>query len=214
MVGVRVLAARSQGRMPSDWELSDAPLIVSNLNAVSPELALSFSLESAAVMDVSDPYATIAATFPIAKAAIDHYVSTGAISNRVLNVVVVNADPSTWVGGWGNNDQPLNTVGSWPVITSTAPSVKGAPHWIAHELGHVLGYYDTTNYKTTPTQNLRYTRCGLSIDSTTFPRDIATQGYKENFMSYDVDVRRAFFTDGLADDYRRILACWVRTSRL
>ncbi len=48
----------------------------------------------------------------------------------------------------------------------------------------------------------------------TFPREVATQGYKENFMSYDVDVRHAFFTDGLDSDYRSIVACWVHTCRL
>ena len=164
--------------------------------------------------EVDRPDAFIAPTFAQAKAAIDHYVATGKVSNKVLDVVVVEPDPGTWVGGWGNNDQPLDTRGSWPVITSTTRALKAEPHWVAHEFGHILGYFDTTYYDTSPRQNQRYTRCGLAIDSTTYPQDAAPDGYKENFMSYNTERRRAYFTDGLAPDYRRIRDCWVASSHL
>jgi hypothetical protein len=214
VVGVRVLAAEWQGRMPANWDFSDAPHIVANLNVVGPELGLSFTLESTAEMPVDRQYSMIASTFQGAKSAIAHYVSTGKVSNQVIDVVVVEPDPTTWVGGWGNNDQPLSTNGSWPVITSTTRALKAEAHWVAHELGHVLGYFDTTYYGDSPQQNIRYTRCGLAIDSTTYPQDAAPQGYKENFMSYNTALRRSFFTDGLADDYRKIKDCWIASSKL
>ena len=62
--------------------------------------------------------------------------------------------------------------------------------------------------------NVPYTRCGLSIPSNTFALASAPIGAKENFMSYNVDQRRSFFTAGYEADHRRILECWLRSSGL
>ncbi|CAN5139692.1 hypothetical protein BH09MYX1_BH09MYX1_05450 [soil metagenome] len=206
--------------MPSDeegtWDLRDAANIVANMNAGARETGLTFALERAEALAVDDErYSKIATTSAGDRAATLYYVSTGHVTNTVIDVVVVNPEPATFVGGWGETDAPLRTLGVWPVITiSTRVARSREPHWITHELGHVLGFYDTTYYEAVPRINARYTRCGLSVATTTYAKASAPLGARENFMSYDVDKRRSFFTDGYDPAYRNVIACWARTSGL
>ena len=214
-IPVRVLGARWQGALPADeagtWDLGTASLLVDNLNAMTKDVGLSFALERAAPIDVtSKALARIGESSDAAARAFTAYQATGQVSNRTLTIVVVGPSETSWVGGWGNQDQPLGVAGSWPMIqVSTRIARNKQAHWIAHELGHVMGLYDVTYYEDSARSNAPYTRCGLSIPSRTIPRAGAPLGARQNVMSYDVDERVSFVTDGYAAN-RQIIECWVR----
>lgn len=213
-VPVRVLTTRWRGTLPADesgaWDPRAASSLVDHLNAVSTELGLGFSLEANELLDVADEsLSIIASTSAEAARAFSTYVASGRVSNRALTVVVVRPS-STWVSGWGNQDQPLGRPGSWPILAINTRIAKSRDaHWIGHELGHVLGLYDTTYYESVVRENAPYTRCGLSIPSRTFPQAGAPASAKESFMSYDVEQRRTFLGTGYAAN-RQIVACWLR----
>ncbi|MBS2018498.1 MAG: hypothetical protein JST00_36875 [Deltaproteobacteria bacterium] len=203
--------------MPADeagpWDLTKASLLVDNLNTTTRELALSFALQRAGVLDVaSDTLAAIPETQSEAKRAFDAYAATGRVTNAALTIVVVRPSRTGWVSGWGNQDQPLGLAGHWPIITVNTRIAKSRDaHWIAHELGHVFGFYDTTYYESTIRENAPYTRCGLNVATRTFPRASAPLGAKQNFMSYDTEQRRSFLTDGYAAN-RQVVECWLRSA--
>ena len=219
-IAVHVLVARWHGAPPTDeggpWAFSDAPVIVANLNAATHDVGLTFKLENVEAVDVgNERLARVPATSEEATAAINWYVATGKVSTEALTVVVVGLNPTTWVQGWGNQDQPLRTSGAWPVIiASTRVAKSSESHYIAHEFGHVMGLFDTTFDEQMPRRNIPYTRCGLALSSTTLPREGAPPGAKQNVMSYDVKERRSFLSDDVHGGYRTIIDCWVRQSGL
>jgi hypothetical protein len=220
VVRVRVLGARWRGLLPVDesgpWSLGDAHLIVDNLNVSASETGLSFVLESAAALDVVDElHAQVPATRAQATAAMDSFAASGRVSNQLLTVVVARVRTDSWVSGWGQQGHPLGTAGKWPIIiVNTRVARSRQAHWIGHELGHVLGFYDTTFYEASPVDNAPYTQCGLFLPSRTFPRGMAPAGARQNLMSYDPDERRSYFSAGYEIAHRQILDCWVRSSGL
>lgn len=220
IVRVRVLGARWRGRLPADesgpWSLGDAQVIVDNLNVAASETALSFVLESAAALDVSDErYAQIPATRAQATAAMDSFVASGRVSNQMLTIVVAGVGPTSWVSGWGQQGHPLRTEGKWPIIlVNTRIAKSKQAHWIGHELGHVFGFYDTTFYEASPVDNPPYTQCGSFLPSRTYPRAMAPTGARQNVMSYDTDERRTYFSAGYEAAHRQILDSWARSSGL
>lgn len=217
---VRVLGARWRGQLPVDesgpWSLADARNVIDNLNASASETGLSFALESAAALDVADErYAQIPGTRPEATAAIDSFIASGRLSNELLTIVVVGPHPKSWVSGWGQQGHPLRTPGKWPVIlVNTRIAKSKQAHWIGHELGHVLGFYDATFYDAAPVDNPPYADCGLNLPSRTYPRNVAPAGARQNVMSYDTDERRSYFSAGYESSHRQILDCWKRSSGL
>jgi hypothetical protein len=219
-IQVRVYGAMWQGALPSDeagpWQLAEAPTIVANLNAAMSEVPLTFELDQVLPLPVQElRFAMVAATRDEAALAFTHYAMAGRLSNDALAVVVVHPNPSSWVQGWGNIDQPLRAPGSSPIMAvSTRVARSREAHFIAHEFGHVVGFFDTTYYDPVVRENPVYTRCGLSIRSATYPLESAPPGAKQNLMSFNVEQRRSFFSDGYAEPFRSILDCWLRASRL
>ena len=220
IVPVRVLGARWRGQLPSDesgpWSLGDAPLIVENLNTSATDTGLSFVLESAAALDVTDERtALVPTTRAEATAAMESFAASGRVSNQMLTVVVVGVSRTSWVSGWGQQGHPLRTPGKWPIIIVNTRIAKSRDaHWMGHELGHVIGFYDATFYETSPVDNPPYTQCGLFIPSRTYPQNMAPPGARQNLMSYETEERRTFFSAGYEGIHRQILDCWIRSSGL
>jgi hypothetical protein len=217
---VRVFGVRWRGTSPVDeagpWSLEEGARIIVNLNAVTRDVPVSFVQESAHALDVGEErFARVPPTGDAAKEAFLHYVATGQVSPSTLTVVVVSPTPNQRIEGFAYHDQPLGVSGSWPIIVvSTRIARSQQAHFILHELGHVIGFEDTTFYDDAPRKNSPYTRCGLSVTTTTFPMDGASIGAKTNLMSYDVDLRQTFFSEGYETIHRKILDCWLRTSGL
>jgi hypothetical protein len=220
VIPVRVLGARWQGRLPSDesgpWSLGETSVIVDNLNTAAMETGLSFELESASALDVAEErYAEIPTTRTGAIEAMASFVSSGRVSNQMLTVIVVGVSRTSWVSGWGQQGHPLRTAGKWPIIiVNTRIAKSREAHWIGHELGHVFGFYDATNYDASPVDNPPYTQCGLYIPTRTYPRSMAPEGARQNLMSYEARERRTYFSRGYETAHRQVLDCWIRSSGL
>ena len=190
--------------------------MVANLNSFSNELSIGFDLERAMTMDVSEArWAVVPATEEGAKDAFHYYAETGSVLNSTLTVIILGLREGSWVQGWGNTDQPLRTPGAWPIIfISTRVARSTEPHWIAHELGHVIGFYDTTFYEARARANEWPSRCGFPIKGLSYPLASAAAGARANFVSYNTADRATFFSAGYEESFRAVFDCWVRMSRL
>lgn len=211
-VKLRVYATRVNGAMPYDesgvWNLDEAPQVLANLNSVSNETSIVFDLADVRALDVDDSLREVPSTGTASSQTM--VTLSRYLPNDGISVVVMQLN-ATWVQGWGNIDQPLGTMPFILVSTRIARSKEA--HWIVHELGHVLGFHDLTYYGSSTITNTPYTRCGLNIGSSTYPKDSAPVGARRNFMSYNTEERATFFSEGY-ESYRSIVDCWLRSSRL